>query len=1117
MDANGIPEVAPGAVGIHLSWSGPRSWVYSPTGFTVQRRRAGRREARECERLDAAAIATLRLVRERLLPFGVLTLLPGRWLEPLTGPAPVVDTPTDTFHLDLHADHRLVRVTVTAKLSFLVARCDGRVVGVDGPRSGAVTHIVRAPRIDTATIVTLDPAALQVCVDGVGDDAEDWKDVPALVSGLTLPFRELMPSLTGPADELAEARGRLLPGEALGAEEFERLAAVVRPTLRAAGPPRPAELAMLLRAEPDTDPEEVRALDPLRVLPAHPTWRRALGFALFDDDPALVAGESYEYRVSATFPGEDVRDANHGFATVPSGTLLPTDFSLDGVRLRLPRPVVVGLAPGTPPDGLVRVTRRGIPLDPRRESHWLTPSLDDWSLVVDFPEPVDAVVLELADGHDLEFAAGPAAGAFGVTVPVPAGTAPRLVFGSPSDQVRLRGTGFLHALRASTPGDDKATVAVVLPPILLADTALPPAPLAAAAANLQAAVPAPTGPVPAAEVAPRHALGFTVSWRPAPAFGVTAWSTDLDAAPPLDATIFQVERRAEPAGDWTPVLGEDNWTLGDRDGGTRALDLTPGCEVMEAFPETAGRPAGTTLDLTLVDTFDEDGAPEPPAPGTLLRYRVRAVDAVGRPSPNWTETAPVRLEKHLPPPVPVEVEARVLVRDAPDLTTAERQLLGTSGNAVVLRWGWHTAQREQDPRAHEFRMYAAAPLDAVPAHLRTRPPAWVPRATVVPAGAATAYEAVLRDRLLLNPDHPTDTLWVGVSCADAEDYVPDQLAPLDTRPGNESAIVPALATGRWHGQPTLEIPPPLADVPELRTPEPGAEPIHFPLDLTPFLPAPALATGRVRHERVAAATLLAACRATADGRVMAMPVEPLAPGDAEVEIAVPNPADRAELVAALGGRRRSAVADRFLVFIAGHHPYRDRLFASAHDAPLPPGAFPETLAPNPARWLYRVRAADAAGHVSVGSATARVVVRVPSTQPGPPPQRLPSQPGDAPAVVRVHVPEDPALTHLLLFHAPSTGAGPVPTAAVLRVPNRPDLPPGGGLWLRAPDGGLLAPTAIALDDPAAVPAAAGGVELPVTIPGGPGDRTRIWLATLTRDGIPSRLTGPYTVLLPVVV
>ena len=67
----------------------------------------------------------------------------------------------------------------------------------------------------------------------------------------------------------------------------------------------------------------MRALDPIRVMLAHPTWRRALGFALFDDDPALVPGETYEYRISATFPAEDVLDPNHGFATVPSGTLLP--------------------------------------------------------------------------------------------------------------------------------------------------------------------------------------------------------------------------------------------------------------------------------------------------------------------------------------------------------------------------------------------------------------------------------------------------------------------------------------------------------------------------------------------------------------------------------------------------------------------------------------------------------------------------------------------------------------------------------------------------------------------------------------------------------------------------
>ena len=315
-----------------------------------------------------------------------------------------------------------------------------------------------------------------------------------------------------------------------------------------------------------------------------------MGFALFDSDPALVPGESYEYRISATFPAEDVLDRNHGFATVPSGTLLPTDFSLDGVRLRLPQPVAVGLTPGTPADPLIRVTRRGIQLDPRRDPFWLTPSLDDWSLVVDFPEPVSSVVLELAEGHDLVFAAGDTSDPFIATAPVPGGTHPRLTFGSPVEQLRLRGKGFLHALRPSTAGDDKFEVAVVLPPIVLADTPLPAAPLTAAATNLQIAHAVPDDPIPAAEVPARHALGFTVSWRPAPAFALTGWIADLEAAPPLDATIFQVERRDEPAGDWVPVLGDENWTLGDRDGAIRDVPLSAGCEVMEAFPDSAEPP-----------------------------------------------------------------------------------------------------------------------------------------------------------------------------------------------------------------------------------------------------------------------------------------------------------------------------------------------------------------------------------------------------------------------------------------------------------------------------------------------------------------------------------------------
>ena len=88
----------------------------------------------------------------------------------------------------------------------------------------------------------------------------------------------------------------------------------------------------------------------------------------------------------------------------------------------------------------------------------------------------------------------------------------------------------------------------------------------------------------------------------------------------------------------------------------------------------------------------------------------------------------------------------------------------------------------------------------------------------------------------------------------------------------------------------------------------------------------------------------------------------------------------------------------------------------------------------------------------------------------------------------------PTLTHLVVFTAPITGIGAVATGEIMRVPNRPDLLPAGGLFLRSPDGALLAPAAIALDDP---PVSWRARTMLVPVPGEPGDRTRIWLATLT--------------------
>lgn len=230
MDANGIPQISAGPVGIHLSWCGPMSWIYAPSGWTVQRRLAGRLDVRDCERLDAAAIAELRSVRERLLHFGLITLRSGSWLEPLkpTG-APQAPTPTEVFRVDLDRDHRMARLVITAKLSFVVALCEGRVVAISGPSAGPASHVLRATRLNVVIAVTLDPTILQVCVDAQAAQDDEWKDVPAIAKGLTLPLRELMPGLSSDIDELAEARRRLLPGETLDAEEFRRLVAVVRP------------------------------------------------------------------------------------------------------------------------------------------------------------------------------------------------------------------------------------------------------------------------------------------------------------------------------------------------------------------------------------------------------------------------------------------------------------------------------------------------------------------------------------------------------------------------------------------------------------------------------------------------------------------------------------------------------------------------------------------------------------------------------------------------------------------------------------------------------------------------------------------------------------------------
>ena len=107
-----------------------------------------------------------------------------------------------------------------------------------------------------------------------------------------------------------------------------------------------------------------------------------------------------------------------------------------------------------------------------------------------------------------------------------------------------------------------------------------------------------------------------------------------------------------------------------------------------------------------------------------------------------------------------------------------------------------------------------------------RPGVWQERSAVIPIAAGPADPApyVFRDRLVLDATNTSARVWVGVSSADAQSYIADELpaAALNGgRPGNESSIVPVVVEARYLGRPTFVVPPPLAAIPERRQPRTG--------------------------------------------------------------------------------------------------------------------------------------------------------------------------------------------------------------------------------------------------------------------------------------------------------
>ena len=1211
------------------------------------------------------------------LDAGVLSLGLGGAPVPLTGPhwgmAAAADfvappQPRDAFRLRLDPEVRALRLRVTSQGFLACALQAGKVVAVQAGASDQIWFATGA--IDEVVIQALEMTELEICrfLPGPEQEEDDWKTRGVtLVQNLMLPLAEADPGLGDLAAELGVARGRLVAGEQLDQDEFVRamfpLRAIVARAGRDGATAAPGDLALLMTSQLDVRPQELPALAAFQVLALHPRWRRILGLAWFDD-AGLTSNEVYEYRVVGDFPRRDLEGRRYGFHTVPSGTSLPERFYLGDLGVLLAKPAVVALADGISVGQLTVVTRRGIRLDaPDPAAGWLTfTDLSGWAVVFDLPQTVTAIDIELDDGGaspQIEAGVSPdPASALTPVGPLTWNERIRVENVGAIRKLALRGSGVLTGLRIS-PTDhvtDTATAIASIPAVTFADTPRPAPPVQVTIANLQRpSDPPPTDtpqPVPA-----RHALGFDVGWRPAASGGLASWPLFPALPPPLEAFAHQIEHKeaateaalAAGGGTWEPVLPGDNWVFGSRASAPR--DTTPGfaADLMALFPETSAPPMG--IDMSWRDVFDlmvDDTRGEVARvaqTGTFHKYRVRAVNAVGRAGTQWTESPALRLEKHYPPPLPPGptrpppqgaprppapsgVLARLLVQGDDGMTNEEQAVLGASQDAVIVEWGWSDEQRGLDPGTSEFRVYLGPRRDLVfaqvtsltplgkgahnvvldldqtvradaaagsflhsggyafhidthdagltgvhatvsarvartppaapapgPTRLRlrftpdmNRPPGWtrvaVKAIADVEPGAVDdwdRYRVVLRDVLGLSPATPQKTMWIGVTAADAEPYVPDQLDGPAPRPGNESAISTVAITGRYRLRPSLIPPVDLVPVPRIGMPEPANRPLAIALDLATYLPVGVLTSGElVRVERADGDEIAGAFRVAAAGDILARVVEPAAPTDAEVSLVLPAPVSAAVTQALTAG---TPLDDRYVVYLASVHPFRDRLFATVSHNPIPLAPFEDSLPPRAGRWVYRFRRAHPSGVVSVEGVVARVVVRVPSLAPGATPEAL-ARTSDEQlhGLLRLRVPADPQVTHLLVFAQVGGGASTVRAAAagpepvLLRVPNPPPgLAPEQRIKLRLGGGALLVPYAKGIGDPeliaetvdpdapklvrvAVVPDVADATPLLWRLNGitaAAGDHVRVWACTLSADGMPSRVAGPFGVGVPI--
>ena len=634
------------------------------------------------------------------------------------------------YEIDFDRRQRFVQVTIRINAVLAIAMRGGKAVAsrlIVHPE-GILTATFSEAAIDQVLLYVFGAAGgLTVCADVPSQpeaEEEEWRNAKLIAKGVDFPLTALQPALGGPPGELALAKSRLLPGEAIDEAQFKDVAKLLNEVAAKAARHAPV-VATLLEREQVTDPfVELRPWPYGLSLAIDAAWRRVLGCGFLDPASDLEPNESYDYRIVGRFRRRDAQERLYGLHDLPSGTDLPTAFHLGPVLLRPQAGAVVDLGPSASSGVLQRLGRKGVRL---------TAAPGTESLSISFDQPISRLALEIdpEDVQTLSYEARPSEfllGASGVlfTAILPKQPRIELSFAEPIDRLRLKGSGFFVGVRLldhppGTGPDEVVTQSAVVLGLRFEATAPPPAPLLVETENLQQ--PLTGGDVLQATEQGFKEIGFRVRWAPPEESNVgntpLPWPGDIATLPPTIAAGFHIERRRVDTGEpFEEMDGQAPPTLfvGNRAAPGAPPTLRTGADLAAVYTDLAGLDPPPDRLMDVEDVLVRAESMRAP-PGSVHQYRIFSVDAIGRRSTSARLGSETRLEKHRPPPqprgptgerpafAPVGVSARFLQASDPDLTDADRSVLGDSVNAIVIDWGWTDRERALDPFATEFRVY----------------------------------------------------------------------------------------------------------------------------------------------------------------------------------------------------------------------------------------------------------------------------------------------------------------------------------------------------------------------------------------------------------------------------